>query len=117
MTSLVDMTNLVHLCRGLPKKRLKKASKANIETSIVVATSASGMQFPHNEAVQKSTHKKRSKKKVASSSQARKPRNQLQLHQQVMQILGMISISVLCFQSNVNTNILTEVYVLHKIWN
>lgn len=117
MTSLVDMTNLVHLCRGLPKKRLKKASKANIETSIVVATSASGMQFPHNEAVQKATHKKRSKKKAASSSQARKPRNQLQLHQQVMQIPGMISISVLCFQSNVNTNILTEVYVLHKIRN
>jgi hypothetical protein len=72
MTIIADMTNLVHLCRGLPKKRLKKAAKANTETSIVVATSASRMQFPHNEAVQQATHKKRSKNKAASSSQGKK---------------------------------------------
>jgi len=71
MIHFADMTNFVNLCRGLPKKRLKKAAKANTDTSTVVATSASGMQFPHNEAVQKVTHKKR-KRTTSSSFQEKK---------------------------------------------
>ena len=71
MIHFADMTNFVNLCRGLPKKRLKKAAKANTETSIVVATFASGMVFPHNEAVQNATHKKR-KRTTSSSSRGKK---------------------------------------------
>ncbi|CAO2194429.1 unnamed protein product, partial [Urochloa humidicola] len=41
--------------RGPPKKRLKKASSSNIETTLVVATPASGMVFTHNEAVENAT--------------------------------------------------------------
>ncbi|KAG2577444.1 hypothetical protein PVAP13_6NG101003 [Panicum virgatum] len=45
--------------RGPPKKKLKKASTCSTETSIVVPIPASGMVFPHNEAVANATHKKR----------------------------------------------------------
>ena len=40
---------------------MKKASITTTETSIVVATPASGMVFPHNEAVASATHKTRKK--------------------------------------------------------
>ncbi|CAN6216788.1 unnamed protein product [Urochloa humidicola] len=53
--------------RGPPKKRVKKASSSDIETSIVVATPASGMVFPHNEAVDNATHKKRKRKPSSSA--------------------------------------------------
>ncbi|KAG2588399.1 hypothetical protein PVAP13_5NG332762 [Panicum virgatum] len=49
--------------RGPPKKKLKKSSRSNTQTSIVVPTSsASGMVFPHNEAVANATHKKGKRK-------------------------------------------------------
>jgi hypothetical protein len=38
-------------CRGLPKKRQKKAALANTETSIVVARQLVEMVYPPNEAV------------------------------------------------------------------
>lgn len=49
--------------RGPPKKRLKKASSTNTVTSIVVATTGSGMVFPHNETVANATHKPKRVKK------------------------------------------------------
>jgi hypothetical protein len=52
-------------CRGLPKKRQKKAAIATTETSIVVAPR--GMVFPPNVAVQNAVHKKR-KRKASSPS-------------------------------------------------
>jgi hypothetical protein len=66
---LVFLTNTMVLdcCRGLPKKRLKKASIANTETSIVVAT---GMVFPPNEAVEKVVPKKRKRKASAGPAKS-----------------------------------------------
>ncbi|XP_039812580.1 uncharacterized protein LOC120675425 [Panicum virgatum] len=57
--------------RGPPKKRLKKAASCATETSIIVAAPASGMVFPHNETVDKTTHKKR-KRKASSSARVTK---------------------------------------------
>jgi hypothetical protein len=55
------------MCRGPPKKRLKKAAQTNSETSLVVATR---MQFPYNEKVQQAEHRKGKKaaKETASST-------------------------------------------------
>uniref|UniRef100_A0A0D9V269 Uncharacterized protein n=1 Tax=Leersia perrieri TaxID=77586 RepID=A0A0D9V269_9ORYZ len=44
---------------------MKKASSSNTVTSIVVATPASGMVFPHNEAVASATQKPKRVKKAA----------------------------------------------------
>jgi len=50
--------------RGPTKKRLKKAASCNTETIIVVAAPTSEMVFPHNEVVDKATHKKKEEKSI-----------------------------------------------------
>ncbi|CAO2195502.1 unnamed protein product [Urochloa humidicola] len=56
------------LARGPPKKRQKKASSSNMESTMVVATSALVMVFPHNEAVANAIHKPRKKKSAAKKN-------------------------------------------------
>ena len=58
-------------CRGLPKKRQKKAALANTETSIVVARQPVGMVYPPNEAVEFAVPQKR-KRKTSSASSVKK---------------------------------------------
>ncbi|CAO2194441.1 unnamed protein product [Urochloa humidicola] len=59
--------------KGPLKKRLKKASSSNIETTLVVATPASGMVFPHNEAVENATHKKKRKRSYSGVNKKKGP--------------------------------------------
>jgi len=72
--------------RGPPKKRLKKTASCATETSIIVAAPASGMVFPHNEVVDKATHKKKGREKHHLLQGSTKGRGQHPLHQQVLQI-------------------------------
>ena len=58
--------------RGPPKKKLKKATTCNTESSIVVPTPASGMVFPHNEAVANATHKTRKRKSSTKTGVTKK---------------------------------------------
>ncbi|KAK3136381.1 hypothetical protein QOZ80_5BG0433110 [Eleusine coracana subsp. coracana] len=53
--------------RGPPKKKMKKASSSNTVSSSVVATPASGMVFPYNEAVPTTTQKPKRVKKAAKT--------------------------------------------------
>jgi len=63
---------LLHVaCRGLPKKRQKKAALANTETSIVVARQPVGMVYPPNEAIDNAVPQKR-KRKTSSASSVKK---------------------------------------------
>jgi hypothetical protein len=63
------------LCRGVPKKRQKKATSTNTETSLVLANPTSSvMQFPSNEAVEKAREKKKNKKTTTTSGGAAKKR-------------------------------------------
>ncbi|KAG2585250.1 hypothetical protein PVAP13_6KG380806 [Panicum virgatum] len=58
--------------RGPSKKKLKKATTCNTESSIVVPTPASGMVFPHNEAVVNATHKTRKRKSSTKTGVTKK---------------------------------------------
>jgi hypothetical protein len=55
-------------CRGLPKKRQKKAALANTETSIVVARQPVEMVYPPNEAVDNAVVQKRKRKSSSTSA-------------------------------------------------
>lgn len=123
---LLDNSALLHTlyqlcwigkCRGLPKKRQKKAAKANTETSIVVASSSSMMVFPANEAVQNATHNRR-KRKASSSSEVSKAKK------------AASTTSTSTTNTRYNTQLLLASYItvhqckhwtvcvfVHKIWN
>ena len=58
--------------RGPPKAKRKKASSCSTENSIVLPTPASGMVFPHNEAVANATHKKRKSASTKKGATKRK---------------------------------------------
>ena len=61
------------MCRGVPKKRQKKATSTNTETSLVLANPTSSvMQFPSNEAVEKAREKKKNKATTTSGGAAKK---------------------------------------------
>jgi hypothetical protein len=61
----------LYVCRGPPKKKQKKQAASCSTENSIIPVAPSRMVFPHNEAVDKATHKK-GKRKSSTTSIAKK---------------------------------------------
>jgi hypothetical protein len=57
----------LNLCRGPPKKKQKKQAASCSTENSIIPVAPSQMVFPHNEAVDKATHKKGKRKSSCTS--------------------------------------------------